>query len=226
MNDLRVHDDGQVRLAAPDLERLTFQVKPLPPFRLDPAVWALRRRAINAVDRWNGSTYRRTLVVDGRPLGIEVVQTAPSERPLLHVMVSGSGCPPCTRSAVMAALTRLLGFDRCLTGFYRAAADDPVLDHLAQAFRGLKPPRFPTLFETLVNAFACQQVTLSLGIQLLNCLAEACASGLDGAEGRAFAFPGPADLAGRAPRARVQPAEGAGDHRARARPRRAPLRCR
>ena len=35
MNDLRVHDDGPIQLAAPDLERLTFQVKPVPPFRLD-----------------------------------------------------------------------------------------------------------------------------------------------------------------------------------------------
>ena len=70
---------------------------------------------------------------------------------------------------------------------------------MAQAYCGLKPPRYPTLFETLVNAFACQQVTLSLGIQLLNRLAEACAPGLDGIDGRAFAFPGPANLAGRAP---------------------------
>jgi DNA-3-methyladenine glycosylase II len=193
------HDDGQVRLLAPNLERRTFQVKPLPPFRLDLTVWALRRRAINAVDRWDGMTHRRTLVVNGQPLAIEVVQTAPSEHPLLHVTVSGSSLSPCTRSAVTAALTRLFGFDRCLTDFYRAAADDPVLGPLAQAFRGLKPPRFPTLFETLVNAFACQQVTLSLGIQLLNRLAKSYAFGLDGVDGRAFAFPCPADLVGRAP---------------------------
>ena len=99
----------------------------------------------------------------------------------------------------MAALARLLGLDRGLAGFYRAAAGDPVLGDLAQAFCGLKPPRFPTLFETLVNAFACQQVTLSLGILLLNRLAEACAPELDGPGGRAFAFPSPEDLAGRAP---------------------------
>ena len=38
----------------------------------------------------------------------------------------------------------------------------------------VKPPRFPTLFECLVNAIACQQVTLTLGMRLLNQLAEAC----------------------------------------------------
>jgi hypothetical protein len=35
MNDLRVHDDGPIQLAAPDLERLTLSGQPVPPFRLD-----------------------------------------------------------------------------------------------------------------------------------------------------------------------------------------------
>ena len=179
MSDLCVHDDGQIRQVAPDLEQLTFQIKPVPPFRLDLTVQALRRRAINAVDRWDGTTFRRALVVDRRPLGIEVVQIAPSERPLLQVTVSGSSLPPSTRLVTMSALTRLLGVDRCLDDFYRAAAHDAGLGHLARLFRGLKPPRFPTLFEALVNAFACQQVTLSLGIQLLNRLAATCARGGD-----------------------------------------------
>ena len=121
---------------------MTFQVKPVPPFRLDLTVQALRRRAINAVDRWDGTTYRRILVVDGRPLDVEVAQIAPPERPMLRVTVSGSSLAPCARSAVMSALTRLLGLDRCLADFYRAAADDPGLGPLAQAFCGLKPPRF------------------------------------------------------------------------------------
>ena len=96
MNDLCVHVGGQVRQTTPDLDRLTFQIKPVPPFRLDLTVQALRRRAINAVDRWDGTTYRRMLVVDQRPLGIEVVQIAPSECPMLQVTVSGSSLPPCT----------------------------------------------------------------------------------------------------------------------------------
>jgi DNA-3-methyladenine glycosylase II len=100
---------------------------------------------------------------------------------------------------VRSALIHLLGFDCCLTDFYGVASDDPVLGPLVQACRGLKPPRYPTLFETLVNAFACQQVTLNLGIQLLNRLAETCAASLDGTDGRAYAFPGPSDLAGRTP---------------------------
>jgi DNA-3-methyladenine glycosylase II len=179
--------------AAATTDSLTFQVKPVPPFRLDLTVWALRRRAANAIDRWDGATWRRVLVVDGHAQGIEVAQITPPDRPMLRVTVSGRA--PCAKSAVTAPLTRMLGLDRRLTDFYRVAADDPDLGRLAEALKGLKPPRFPTLFETLVNAFACQQVTLSLGILLLNRLAEAYARGLDGPGGRVFAFPSPDDLA-------------------------------
>lgn len=197
MNDVGVYIGGPVRQAAPDLERLAFQIKPVPPFRLDLTVQALRRRPINAVDRWDGTTYRRSLIMDGRRVGIEVVQVAPSERPMLQVAVRGSSLPPSTRCVAMSALTRLLGVDRCLDDFYGAAAEDPGLGQLARLFRGLKPPRFPTVFEALINAFACQQVTLSLGIQLLNRLAATCARGWHVPDDRAHVFPSPDDLAGR-----------------------------
>jgi hypothetical protein len=55
MSDLAIHGGGQARLAARGLGRLTFLVEPVPPFRLDLTVWALRRRASNAVDRWDGT---------------------------------------------------------------------------------------------------------------------------------------------------------------------------
>ena len=67
------------------------------------------------------------------------------------------------------------------------------LSDLAERFRGLKPPRFPTLFECVVNAVACQQLTLTVGIRVLNRLAEAHGSALG--EGSLHAFPLPAQLA-------------------------------
>ena len=42
---------------------LGFMLRPIPPFRLDLTVWALRRRSRNLIDRWDGTTYRRVIVV-------------------------------------------------------------------------------------------------------------------------------------------------------------------
>ncbi len=36
---------------------LSFQLRPLPPFRLDLTAWVLRRRPENAVDRWDGGMH-------------------------------------------------------------------------------------------------------------------------------------------------------------------------
>ena len=82
-----------------------------------------------------------------------------------------------------------------MTDWYRTAARDARLRPLADEFRGVKPPRFPTVFEALVNAFACQQLSLEAGLTLLNRLTMACGP-VVGAQGDgSHAFPGPYDIA-------------------------------
>lgn len=36
---------------------MEFPLEPVPPFRLDLTAWALRRRAHNAIDRWDQQPY-------------------------------------------------------------------------------------------------------------------------------------------------------------------------
>jgi hypothetical protein len=80
-------------------------------------------------------------------------------------------------------LERLLGSRVDLSSFYQLADEDTCLHELASRFRGLKPPRFPAVWEGFVNGIACQQFSLTVGILLLNCLAALCglASGKDDA---------------------------------------------
>jgi DNA-3-methyladenine glycosylase II len=111
------------------------------------------------------------------------------------VTVRGERLPAAVRLRVAAVLERLLGLDVDLAGFYRLAGSDPVLAPLAARFRGFKPPRYATLFECLVNAIACQQVTLTLGIRLLNRLAGHLGRAVPGWGGDVRAFPGPEELA-------------------------------
>jgi DNA-3-methyladenine glycosylase II len=177
--------------------RTCFTLEPRPPFRLDLTVWALRRRPANLVDRWDGTSYRRVMSLAGAVAEVAVRQIGSPDAPTLDVsvMTAAPFDPEVLEAAVTAALRRLLGFGVELDDFYGRVADDPHLGPLADRFRGLKPPRFPTMFECVANAIACQQLTLTVGIMLLNRLAESHGpptSGLLGATHHAF--PEPADL--------------------------------
>ena len=164
-----------------------FSFDPVPPFRLDLTVWTLRRRPVNAVDRWDGKTYRRGLVFDNQPVEMAVTQTGPT----LEVTVTGARLASSITSAVTLVLQRMLGTHVDLTAFYDFASRDPKLNKLVHRFRGAKPPRFPSVFEALVNGISCQQLSLTVGITLLNRLAEHC--GL-AAGSSIYCFPRPEDL--------------------------------
>jgi DNA-3-methyladenine glycosylase II len=177
----------------------SFELEPVSPFRLDLTAWALRRQPANVVDRWDGTTYRRVLPLPGGPVDVAVTQSGPPEAARLKVTVAGQPNRVAVRTAVTSALERLLGLRSDLTAFYRFAVDDRRLGPLARRFRGMKPPRFATVFECAVNAMACQQVTLTLGVSLLNRLAVAFGTTFGNGDEAGHAFPRPADLAGLSP---------------------------
>ena len=183
------------------MDYLSFDLKPLPPFRLDLTVWALRRRRDNIVDRWDGTAYRRVLVLDGKPVETAVVQQGKPDEPELSITATGLQLSAETGSALAVLMERMLGIRMDVGGFYRLAKNDTQLEYLASQFRGLKPPRFPTLFEALVNGIACQQVSLTQGIRLLNKLAAICGKTVEGQDSIVYAFPQPEDIAGLEPEA-------------------------
>jgi DNA-3-methyladenine glycosylase II len=163
---------------------------PRPPFRLDLTVWALRRREQNAIDTWDGRTYRRALLVHGAPLEVAVTQVGAASVPRLEVALAGRHTARSAETAARSALARLLGIDVDLSAFYARAARDPVLNELAQRYQGLKPPRFPSVFECLLNAVACQQLSIAAGLTMLSRLAAASGEPV----GTLHAFPTPSDV--------------------------------
>jgi DNA-3-methyladenine glycosylase II len=68
-----------------------FTISPRAPFRLDLTAWALRRRAHNAIDRWDGRPYSRALELNGTPAAIVVRQVNRPERERLTVALTGPG---------------------------------------------------------------------------------------------------------------------------------------
>jgi len=169
------------------MRQIDFFLSPIPPFRLDLTVWALRRRPNNTMDRWEEGIYRRTLVV-----GIIPVQVAVTEQNTkLAVTVTGVDLPSGTQADVTAALDRLLSLNVDLRTCYRLTSQEVAQHQLVRRFLGMKPPRFPSVFEALVNAIACQQLSVTVGINLLNRLTERY--GL-GSRSEGLAFPPPDDL--------------------------------
>jgi DNA-3-methyladenine glycosylase II len=148
--------------------RIRFTLRPVAPFRLDLTAWAIRRRPHNLVDIIDDDTYRRVLIIERKPVAIAVRQTEAPTRPEIEVVASGPGATQSNRRAIEAAVIRILGVDIELRDFYRVASADPALAAMAERLRGMKPVRFPTNFEAFTNAVACQLLSLTAGMHIVN----------------------------------------------------------
>jgi len=177
------------------MEQRKLTLSAIAPFKLDLTVRALRRRDTNRVDRWGAGQYSRVLVLDNSPIGIVAVQEGTRSVPNLSITLHCQGAiRERLEERTLSVVRKMLGLEIDLRQFYRIAAEKAPLRELAEEFSGVKPPRFPTLFEALVNAVACQQMTLDVGILLINRLAERFGIGLVVNGPMQHAFPRPEDL--------------------------------
>jgi len=125
------------------------------PYRLDLTVSVLRRLSTNIVDLLTPQgEYIRALAGSREPVVVRVVQRRPDA---LAVTIEGAVAE---HVQALAMVRRMLGVDRELSHFDRAAKRVSWLRPLAIRMRGVKPPRYPTLWEACVNAIVFQQVSL------------------------------------------------------------------
>lgn len=173
----------------------SFYLKPRPPFRLDLTVWALRRLPHNLIDQWNGSIYSRVLVVNSEPIKINVAQPD-KQRIRIDVQTEKEVAKTGLKALITQIIEKVLGVRTDLEAFYTVAGQDRRTAPLMTRFLGLKPPRFPSVFEAAVNAIACQQLSLHVGIELLNRVAKMYGRVWTSTRETLHAFPLPEDLAG------------------------------
>lgn len=171
-----------------------FWLPVLPPFRLDLTAWAVRRRPENKIDVWDGAAYSRVLAIGNKAIKVSVIQVSPASS-RLRVTVAGIESNASVKREIASVLDKLLGRSIDLRAFYSFADQERRLSRLCQRFRGLKPPRFPSVFETLVNGIACQQLSLAVGITLLNRLAEAYGFAFERPGQKQYSFPTPEQVA-------------------------------
>ncbi|HVA34285.1 MAG TPA: hypothetical protein VNG31_09065 [Candidatus Baltobacteraceae bacterium] len=123
------------------------------PFRLDHTAYALRRLAANVVDvvAPDGSYYRALRDAKGTTV-VRVRQIAPDR---LEVATTGAG-----GDRWLPAIVRMLGTQTDLSQWYEAVTHTPWLHRLSQILRGLKPPRYPSLWEACAHAVVFQQISI------------------------------------------------------------------
>jgi DNA-3-methyladenine glycosylase II len=176
------------------VQTVTFSISPSPPFRLDLTALALQRKPVNIIDMWNGEIYSRALMIQDIPMLIQVAQSSAGRSPRLHIKAQARRIPRDARTHITKSLEILLGLRINMRPFYRVAKADTRLRKLVSRFMGLKPPRFPSVFEAIVNGIGCQQLSLHVGLTLLNRLTERAGAPFAGPSETHHAFPRAQDI--------------------------------
>jgi DNA-3-methyladenine glycosylase II len=152
----------------------THEVRIGTPFRLDLTVSALRRTSTNLVDVYTqDGRYLRAFGGFAKPVIVSVTQPAPTT--LLVSINDGDGGVE-TTARVLATVRRMMGTDCDLSDFHRRARHVAWLSPLARRMRGLRPPRYPGLFEACANAILFQQVSLQAASAIMRRLIMATAT--------------------------------------------------
>lgn len=138
-----------------DRPRSHYELRVATPYRLDLTVSVLRRLSTNVVDVFTpDGQYARALGGSHAPVIARVTQVRSDA---LEVTIEGDADE---HAPALELVRRMLGVDRELTQFDRAAAGMPWLSPLARRMHGVKPPRYATLWEAFVNTIAFQQVSV------------------------------------------------------------------
>ncbi len=152
----------------PTRSRSQYEIRVTEPYRLDLTVSVLRRLRTNSVDVLTADgVYVRVFEGASDPVVVRVEQRAPAT---LTVTIEGDTFE---YERVLALVGRILGVDRDVTQFEQAAAALPWLSPLALRMMGVKPPRYPSLWEAFVNVIAFQQLSLSSASAIVRRLVEA-----------------------------------------------------
>lgn len=148
--------------------KFTFEseVPVRPPYRLDLTADALRRLAANVVDVVDESGAYRRALRDRRGANLIEVRQASARSLALRI----AGPQP---ERWLPGVQRMLGTQVRLDEWYSRTRPYPWLDFLARELRGLRPPRYPALWEALAHAIVFQQISIHAAASIMRRLIEA-----------------------------------------------------
>ena len=142
------------------------QLPVVTPYRFDLTAEALRRLAANVVDVVDaGGAYHRYIVRGGQRTLVRVTQ---HDERTLDVQASESDA-----GWVLPILERMFGTRADPRSWYRRTAKIPWLRALARELRGLKPPRYPSLWEACAHSIVFQQISIHAAASIMRRFVEA-----------------------------------------------------
>ena len=136
------------------------------PFHLEATVRVLQRRPVNRIDRWVSDRYLRVVTVNGRDVLIAVDNRGTLDAPELRCSVD-AGLQRDARAELKRMTRRLLGLDWDPQPLLHAARTVGEFDAIALALRGMRPPRFASLFEAFARVIPFQQLSLDAGVSIV-----------------------------------------------------------
>lgn len=154
------------------------------PFRLDLTSDALRRLASNVVDvvASDGVLYRALRDARGEAL----VAIRQHDRDSIEVRATGRYA-----DRWLPVVARMLGTQVDLREWYARSRAIAWLRPIATALRGLKPPRYPTLWEACAHAILFQQISIFAAAAIMRRAVEALGDSITAGGVRAVVFPPP-----------------------------------
>jgi len=165
------------------------------PFHLEATVRVLQRRPANAVDVWDRGTYQRLLALPSGLVLTEVRNRGTIARPRLLLAISAGDTSVTARHEARTTLGRILGLDIDPLPLQRSAEAEASSYATCRALRGMRPPRFATLFEAFASIVPFQQLSLDAGVAIVGRIVTRFGAHLEHQGRRFHAFPTPQRVA-------------------------------
>lgn len=173
-----------------------FELRPQAPFDFAATARFFRFTEAEIVDTFDGSSYARACRLAESLFLLSVTSSGTTKRPSLVVSLRpGDSVTPRARIEAERFVNGTFSLEHDLAGWRAQAASDPLMARLEAAHRGLRLPRWPTLFESLAASILLQQISTAVAWTLKRRLVERFGerAAFDGAD--YYAFPEPKPLA-------------------------------
>jgi 3-methyladenine DNA glycosylase/8-oxoguanine DNA glycosylase len=141
------------------------------PFHLEATVRILQRRP-GSHEVWEQNRYMRVFTTTDGLVLTAVENRGSIDAPDVRLSILAGAPSAPTRRTLERALARMLGLSLDPAPLHAAAMRLRTLRPTALALRGMRPPRFATLFETFGSVVPFQQLSLDAGAAIVRRLVE------------------------------------------------------